>query len=90
MPLRLDYPLNWMMRLAVQQEKSNYGHGIINQAQPIIIEVINMNNLFFIVLTLCCIFLTGCERTIIEANKITCHEDNYEKSLSEIKDKSLQ
>lgn len=41
-------------------------------------------------LTLFCIFLTGCERTIIEANKITCHEDNYEKSLSEIKDKSSQ
>lgn len=41
-------------------------------------------------LTLFCVFLTGCERTIIETNKITCHEDNYEKSLSEIKDKSLQ
>lgn len=37
-----------------------------------------MNNLFFIALTLFCVFLTGCERTIIEANKITCHEDNYE------------
>ncbi len=49
-----------------------------------------MNNLFFIALTLFCVFLTGCERTIIEANKITCHDDNYEKSLSEIKDKSSQ
>ncbi|WP_336431905.1 entry exclusion lipoprotein TrbK [Providencia rettgeri] len=49
-----------------------------------------MNNLFFIVLTLFCVFLTGCERTIIEANKITCHDDNYEKSLSEIKNKHLQ
>ncbi|MFH6838013.1 entry exclusion lipoprotein TrbK [Providencia rettgeri] len=49
-----------------------------------------MNNLFFIVLTLFCVFLTGCERTIIEANKITCLEDNYEKSLLEIKDKGLQ
>lgn len=41
-------------------------------------------------LTLFCVFLTGCERTIIEANKITCLEDNYEKSLLEIKDKGLQ
>ncbi|WP_049201108.1 entry exclusion lipoprotein TrbK [Proteus mirabilis] len=49
-----------------------------------------MNNLFFIALTLFFVFLTGCERTIIEANKITCHKDNYEKSLSEIKDKNLQ
>lgn len=49
-----------------------------------------MSNLFFIVLTLFCVFLTGCERTTIEADKITCHEDNYEKSLSEIKDKNLQ
>ncbi|HCR4066084.1 TPA: entry exclusion lipoprotein TrbK [Proteus mirabilis] len=49
-----------------------------------------MNNLFFIALTLFCVFLTGCERTIIEANKITYHKDNYEKSLSEIKDKNLQ